>query len=157
MQSVLPLSPMFTPAFGMLSLLGLIEFARRRNPLTLIILVGFLGILPWLKSGVPKFIITALPVFILCFMKGFTMLWYRVGHGWVKQAANLTLVLLLLAPWMLGLRVTREGTAYGPGFELRSYDYPDTEGMQFDVTLGARGLPFPLLKDHVPCLDMALY
>lgn len=142
MYSVLPLSPMFTPAFGLLTLLGFIEFARRRNPLTLVILVGFLGILPWLKSGVPKFIITALPVFILCFMQGFTMLWNRVGQGWVKQAANLTLILLLLAPWILGLRVTREGTAYGPGFELRSYDYPDTEGMQFDVTLGA-GAAFP--------------
>lgn len=98
LNAALTLSPMFTPAFGLLTLLGFIIFVRRRDPLTLVILVGILGILPFAKSGVPKFIITSLPVFVLCFVQGLITLWSRVGQGQVKLAVNLTLFLLLLAP-----------------------------------------------------------
>ena len=142
LQTLLSLSPMFTPGFALLTLLGFIGYIRRRDPLTLVILAGFVGALPWLKSGVPKFLITSLPVLILCFTHGLIMLWNLVGKGRLRMAANLALALLLLAPWVIGIRVARGNTAWGPGFELRPYDYPETSGMQFNLTLGP-GAAYP--------------
>jgi len=150
LNAALTLSPMFTPAFGLLTLVGIIVFARRRDPLILVVLVGVLSILPFAKSGVPKFIITSLPVFVLCFVQGLITLWSRLGNGRVKLAVNLALFLLLLAPWVFGLRVAREGTAYGPGFEMRPYDYVDiTGGMQFSVRLNS-GAAFPTPEGQRP-------
>lgn len=150
LNAALTLSPMFTPAFGLLTMLGFIIFVRRRDPLTLVILVGVLGMLPFAKSGVPKFIITSLPVFVLCFVQGLITIWNGVGRGQGKLGINLTLFVLLLAPWILGLRVARGGTAYGPSFEIRSYDYIDTTGgMQFSVILNS-GAAFPTPEGQRP-------
>jgi hypothetical protein len=155
LNAALTLSPMFTPAFGLITMTGFVAFVRRRDPLILVILVGILSALPFAKSGVPKFIITSLPIFVLCFVQGIITLWGRIGQNWVKLTVNLMLFLLLLTPWMLGIRVVRGGTAYGPGFEIRPYDYVDFIGpMQFSVILDS-GAAFPTPEGQRPLYGYA--
>lgn len=149
LRTILTLTPMFTPAFGLISVVGIIELIRSRDPLLMVVLVRIIGIIPWLRSGVPKFIITSLPGFVLCFAIGFTALCDRINRRWLRLAVNLTLSLLLIGQWVIGIRVAREGTAWGPGFELRSYDYPEAEGTHLDLTLGP-GAAFPTFEGPRP-------
>ena len=37
----------------------------------LVVLISVLGVVPWLRSGVPKFIIIASPALVFCFVEGF--------------------------------------------------------------------------------------
>lgn len=124
----LTLSPLFTP-FGTLTMaLGFVDFLRRRDRLALIVLAGILTALPFARTAVPKFIITALPVLVLCFVRGMILLQSWGGHGRFKPAAYSALFLVLVVPWIIGLRVEYPGTAYGPGFEIRPYDREDFSG-----------------------------
>jgi hypothetical protein len=142
MRTGLTLTPLFTPVFAFLLLFGLIKLARERSPLLYVILAGVIGILPWLKSGVPKFMVTALPLFILAFVAGIDMIVDFANRGRNKIPVYALLLLGLLTPWMVGVRVSRGGIAWGPGFELRPYEFQDVSDMSFDVNLGA-GMAFP--------------
>jgi hypothetical protein len=91
MRSVLTLSPMFSPIFSLIILGGIIKLVRNRDRMGFIFLAGFLGIVPWLQSGVPKFIITILPVLIFTFAFGLESL--KITSG--KNAEETYLLLLL--------------------------------------------------------------
>jgi hypothetical protein len=60
------------------------------------------------------------------------------GYGRFKSPAYSALLLVLAAPWGFGLRVEYPGTSYGPGFEIRPYDYEDfAEGTQINLVFDA--------------------
>ncbi|MBI5953564.1 MAG: hypothetical protein HY865_18060 [Chloroflexi bacterium] len=142
MRTGLTLTPLFTPVFVLLILLGLIKLARERNPLVYVILAGFISILPWLRSGVPKFMITSVPLFILAFVAGIDVIADFANRGRNKVPVYALLFVGLLTPWLVGVRVARSGLAWGPGFEKKPYNYQDVSGTSFDITLGA-GMAFP--------------
>ncbi|PWH11793.1 MAG: hypothetical protein DDG60_16585 [Anaerolineae bacterium] len=141
LRSGLTLTPLFTPGLIGLALLGLTHLMRTRHPLLLPVMAGLLSALPWLKSGVPKFIITSLPPLVLLVGLG----------GWVlmqfAQRRNLNVILLMLSlvvlvsPWLVGVQLSRANAAWGPGFEMRRFDEPTAEsGVR--VVLGP-GAAFP--------------
>lgn len=141
LRSGLTLTPLLTPAFVGLALLGLAQLVRQRHPLLLPILAGLLSALPWLKSGVPKFIITALPPMVLLLALG---LWTAFTFAQQKRAQTAFLLLLaaaLLLPWGVGIRIRREASAWGPGFEARRFDEPSSES-GLSAAFGA-GAAFP--------------
>lgn len=142
MRTALTLTPLFTPIFALLIMLGLAKLIKEKSGLLGIIVAGLLSILPWLRSGVPKFIITALPVLILLFMVGLTMI---IEFAKDKNKKNIIYTLIcigLLLPWLVGIQIEREGTAWGPGFQLKSFDYKETEGTDIKPILGP-GMAFP--------------
>jgi len=142
MRLFLTLSPLLTPIFGLGLLIGVILWIKNRDHLGYIFLAGFLGILPWIRSGVPKFIITILPVLVTTFLFGMNAVLTYINNKRYKYVAFGVLVLVLLFSWFIGIQVNRYGTAWGPGFELKPYSYPEVDGMKFSVTLGP-GMAFP--------------
>ncbi len=142
LNTALQVSPLVTPAMGLLALLGLFGLIRQRDSLAWVVAAGLLSVLPWLYSGVPKNLLTAWPALTLCFVYGLEMLWRFTSQRRWQIFGSLALLVLLLVPWGIGVRVTRSGTAWGPGFELRTFDYKDVDGTDFELTIGA-GAAFP--------------
>ena len=62
LSMILCLSPLFTPAMVILSLIGFLVIVRKKDRVWIPIIVGLLGVLPWLRSGAPKNLITFIPV-----------------------------------------------------------------------------------------------
>jgi hypothetical protein len=154
LRTVLTLTPLFTPAFGLLVLLGLVKFARERSPLVPVILVGMISVLPWLRSGAPKFMITAVPLFVFAFVAGFDMLAGFAERNRKKAPVYISLLLVLIIPWVVGIRIKRGGTAWGPGFEIKPYDYRDVSGLSVGADFGA-GAAFPTPEGPRPLFGHA--
>ncbi|MCX7754170.1 MAG: hypothetical protein N2117_02840 [Anaerolineales bacterium] len=138
LRSGLTLTPLLTPAFVGLALLGFGQLARQRHPLLLPILAGLLSALPWLKSGVPKFIITSLPPMVFLMALGLWMAFTFARKKRAQTAFTLLLAAVLLLPWGIGIRLSREDSAWGPGFQARRFDEPSGEtGVSFQFGAGA--------------------
>lgn len=141
LHTALTLTPLLTPALLLFALLGILRLLRERSPLLWVVLFGFLGILPWVRSGVPKFIITVLPALSLCFVVGFQAFWH-----WQQKRSSLPLklgvIFLFLFPWVVGVSVSRPDMAWGPDFELRAFDYDDVAETQISLVFKA-GMAFP--------------
>jgi hypothetical protein len=142
LQILLTLSPMLSPGFILFLLIGLLKVVRDRNPIGWVVLISVIGILPWLITGVPKFIITIFPALVFCFVEGFGCALDFLGSRRSRAIAYSLIFILLIGPWLIGIRVIREGTAWGPGFEIKPYDYSDVQGTKFDGSLGP-GAAFP--------------
>lgn len=117
-ETALSLSPFITPAFLLLLAAGLITSYDGRLRTLALLAAGLLGAAPFLLTGVPKFIAPALVPLMLCAARGFRALWMRFP----LRAARVLLFALLLGPWLIGVRATRPGSAWGPGFQLRPFD-----------------------------------
>ncbi len=141
LRAGLTLSPLLSPIFILSALAGSIKLVLNPGKLTFVVLAGFLSILPWIKSGVPKFIITFLPALIFVFVFGLIVVLDYVQQKRYKVVAYALLLIGLALPWLVGIRVD-QGTSWGPGFELKPFTYKDTSGMQFHIVL-APGLAFP--------------
>ncbi|MEP7289056.1 MAG: hypothetical protein ABI947_25150 [Chloroflexota bacterium] len=115
---------LFTPAFVILSVVGFVWLAYHREKLVLITVVGLILVLPFIRSGVPKDILPAVPGLVACAVMGFIVLCYRLSSQRLKLAARIIIVALLLFPWLIGIRMTYNDTAYGPGFQMQAYDRP---------------------------------
>lgn len=142
MRTVLTLTPLFTPIFTLVSIAGLVKLIKEKSGLLSIVVAGLLSILPWLRSGVPKFIITALPVLILLFMAGLTMIIDFTKDKSKKRLVYILISIGLLLPWLVGVQIERGGTPWGPGFELKLFDYEETEGTHIKPVFGP-GMAFP--------------
>lgn len=130
------LQSLVTPAFLILGGIGFAVLCRRRDPLAVVVMAGMAGVIPWMFAGVPKLIMTAVPGMVLCVALGSLTVWYGLRQVRLKLVARLIVGLLLLGPWIIGIRVSREGSAWGPGFEIRPYDRNESEGVQVALTLG---------------------
>ncbi len=153
LQVIASLQPLVTPGFALFFVVGLVALIRRHSPLLGIVLVGLAVVFPLVDRGVPKILLPALPGVVACCVLGFALLWQRFSQPFARLAVVVTLV----APWLIGVRTTSEGVGWGPGFELRPYDFAEIEGARFPIALGVGAL-FPssegprALFGHAPVL-----
>ncbi len=139
---ILGLSPLFTPAMVLLSIAGFFITVRNKDKVWIPVIIGFLGILPWLRSGAPKNLITFIPELAFCFSVGLVAIWGIVKPAWMKNSLRVAMLAALLLPWVIGVRIVWGDTAWGPGFELKPFDRPFAEENQFGVALSS-GSAFP--------------
>jgi hypothetical protein len=142
MRTGLTLSPLLSPVLILFVLAGLIKLILNRSKFIFVILAGFLGILPWVRTGVPKFIITFLPILVFTLVLGFVVVLDFIKQKRYRVIIYAFLIIGLVFPWLIGIHVDREGTAWGPGFELKPYTYTDISDMNFQVAFSS-GMAFP--------------
>ncbi|HKZ01124.1 MAG TPA: hypothetical protein VJ180_02735, partial [Pyrinomonadaceae bacterium] len=118
---------LFTPVLLILTISGFISLVRRKFTLAIIVAVGVCSASPMLLSGVPKWIITGLPAIVLCAVVGLREL---RSVKLLERTITVTFSVLLIAPWVIGVKVYSNGTSWGPGFETASYtDVSSTKGL----------------------------
>jgi hypothetical protein len=128
---------LFTPAFVVLWVAGLLLLVRHRHPLAIITLLSILPVAKLSLYGTPKWIITTTPTFLACALAGGSVFWYK---PWRRYA----LLVLTVTPWLLGIQMTYAGTAWGPGFELQPYARIPQKTSWPSVTFGpGMALPTP--------------
>ncbi|MBN1283774.1 MAG: hypothetical protein JXB47_00085 [Anaerolineae bacterium] len=143
-RTLTTLLSLFTPAFAIFFMVGLVVMLRRRDARLWLLVVGLAGVAPYLTSGVPKFLITAIPAVLLCAVEGFVTVWYRLAPARWELIARVAAAVVVIVPWFLGVLVTQEGSAWGPGFEIRPYDRDEVEGTDIGLTIGSgAALPSP--------------
>ena len=142
MQLALTLSPLLTPVFGILLLVGLFLLIKRKDSKIFLVIASFLAVSFYIQSGVPKFLIALLPSLVLMFVVGLDGLYNWSAPEWVKSGAYVMMVILLLIPWFVGVEAQVGDSSWGPGFEIKAYDRPYQEGMSLQPVLGP-GLAFP--------------
>ena len=120
--SIARIQPLFTPAFLLLCGTGLYWLLRCRHPLGIVVLIAIIPVAKLMLFGVPKWFLTAIPAMLACAMAGLTLVWAR------SAAWRYALLGLLLLPWVIGIRLTLGGGAWGPGFESRPFDGISMDG-----------------------------
>jgi hypothetical protein len=118
MYSVVGLQSLITPAAVVAAILGIWISLKKRLDLLLIILVGFISIVPVLKSGEVKQLLTFVPAFMLCSLQGFSSI-MSLSQNRLLKVMMVFMIILVLLPWFIGLKVYSPDTLWGPGFELR--------------------------------------
>ena len=114
---------LLTPAAILLIVLGLVFLARTQRRTALFVCAGTIPAIPYLTFW-PKELIWFFPILVLCVLAGYVAIvkWrMRSRLGWLIQTG---LIVLLLIPWVVGIRATAGDAAWGPGFELQPYDRP---------------------------------
>lgn len=139
----LSVSSELTPAFMLFASLGFILLVQKRDPSWMVVLMGLLICLPWLKSGGTKYLIVSLPGLIYCYVVGLTFIWEYISRNRLRKVQYLAVVLLIVLPWIIGVRTTREGSAWGPAFELRPYSDNLAADPKVEFVFGS-GTAFPV-------------
>jgi hypothetical protein len=142
-ETIGSLQPLVTPAFGIFALVGLLTLLRRRDPLLIVFAVGLIVILPWASRGVPKFILPGIPGLVACAVLGFSVLWTHFKPERWQTIVRVLIFIVLLGPWLLGIQVEFDDSAFGPGFETRAYDRPESNGTKISLALLGPGTLFP--------------
>jgi hypothetical protein len=106
---------LFTPALAVLSVAGLYLLLRRKHPLAFVTLVSIVPVARLLLYGVPKWMITLTPTLIACALVALSVFWRRPWQRYM-------ILTLTILPWLIGVRMTYSGAAWGPGFEVQKYD-----------------------------------
>lgn len=138
---------LFTPAFTLLSAVGYYILLRRKHPLAIIAPLAILPVAKFALYGVPKWFITATPSLVACAVVGFCLFWKRPAQRYAMLG-------LLLLPWLIGLRWSYGGIAWGPGFELQPYDHIARNTSFFSPTVGA-GMAIPTPEGPRPLFGHA--
>lgn len=135
--AVTRIQPLFTPALLLCIGAGIIRLVRSRDPLCIILIASLVPVIPVLPQGVPKWIIIAVPALITVGLIGFDFLWKVNRPGMPRAVAQTVLLTVLLTPWLIGVRVTYDDTAWGPAFEIREYDRSSDERFSAYLYWGA--------------------
>ena len=116
----------FTPVLFIISLFGIFNIFRRDKRLFLIVIIMFLMALTRTQFGGLKAYIWCFPAITVCVVSGthfildFIQVKYRLKS--LRIVSIVSLILVGLIPWLIGVRVFSAETSWGPGFELRSPD-----------------------------------
>jgi MFS family permease len=110
-----------TPAFILFFLGGIWQLIKRRDNLIIIGMSGFVPLIPYISSGNPKVMLFAFPSFVLCLILGAHLFWNITAGRRGRILARIGIVLIILGPWLFGLKVYSDSTLWGPGFGLRSF------------------------------------
>jgi hypothetical protein len=121
-----------TPAFVLFAVLGFMILVYRRDRVWMVVAVGLLGILPWLRTGGLKYLIVSLPGLVYCYVVGFTSLLDHLNQNRFRLYQYLAIIFLIGIPWVVGVHITRAGSAWGPAFELRP---PDADANPADLQM----------------------
>ncbi len=138
---------LFTPAFTLLSAAGYLLLLRRKHPLAIIVPMAILPVVKLVLYGVPKWFITATPSLVACAVVGLCFFWQR-------PAQRYALLGLLVLPWLIGIRWSYGGIAWGPGFELQPYDRIARSTSFFSPTVGP-GMAVPTPEGPRPLFGHA--
>ena len=117
-SAVASILSLLTPGFALLTAAGLWSLARRALRQAIVVALGVLLVLPWLATGVPKYLLVALPGLATAFVLGFSRAWAAPR---VRTPARVAIVLCLALPWLIGLRMAVGHSSWGPGFEVRPF------------------------------------
>ena len=142
-ETIGSLQPLVTPAFAIFALVGLVTLIRRRDPLLIVFAVGLIVILPWASRGVPKFILPGIPGLVACAVLGFSVLWTHFKPERWQTIVRVLIFIVLLGPWLIGVQVEFDNSAFGPGFETRAYDRPEPGGTKISLAIFGPGTLFP--------------
>jgi hypothetical protein len=112
---------LFTPAFLLLGIVGFRQLVLTRSRLAFIVAIGMVPVLPYLLSREPKMVMPAVPVMVLCVVEGFDMIWFPRRLRQSAAIRRLIIGLLLVGPWLVGIRANSPDTAWGPGFDVKTY------------------------------------
>lgn len=113
---------LFTPAFLLFLLIGFISLLLKQKRLAVLVVVSFVPVMPFLLSREPKMLLPALPAMFLCVATGFKAVWLTERFIKVRSLLRVAVCLLLIAPWLISLRVETADTTWGPGFDVYVYD-----------------------------------
>ena len=125
--------PFFTPAFLLLLLVGFCSALMKSRALLVKAMIGLLPLLPMIYNGAPKLLLAAFPGLALLVAVGIEKLWFSMRSGPRLQLARVALPLLVLAPWLIGIRIFSPDTQWGPGFEVRT---ASVESQSIDAVAG---------------------
>lgn len=128
--------PVFTPAAVVLGTAGFISLIRLQPRLGIVAAVGILPVLPMMLGGVPKMIIPAVPGIMLCVVKGLEIIFFSTLRFRAAMVLKWATALILLGPWIFGIRVYSSDTSWGPGFEVAS---PATSSKAKNATAIVKG------------------
>jgi hypothetical protein len=129
-----------TPALVFFGLIGCIVLLRHKDPLLFLIGLGLLLVARFLPFGVPKWILVAVPVLMVCALVGFSRLWVSVTNRSKRYALRIAMILLVLAPWLVGLQSSYGDSGYGPSFEVQPFDRPLLTKRTLRLSLGSGAL-----------------
>ena len=113
-----------TPALLLCACIGFALLVRRRHSLAIVFAVGLVLVAPVVKFGDPKFMLVAIPGLMACTLIGFSELWTLSQRSDGAYALRAALLILLAAPWLFGVQTLFGDSAYGPGFNIQSFDRP---------------------------------
>jgi hypothetical protein len=142
LSMLLALSPLFTPGMVIAAVVGFGLLIYRKDRMWIVVAAGLLGVLPFIRSGSPKNLITFIPELALCFSVGISAIWNFGRSTWKNAAARTVILTVIFVPWVIGVRAVWGDTAWGPAFELKPYDRPENEANQFYPVIGT-GSAFP--------------
>lgn len=114
---------MATPGFMLLLVLGAVRLLRDGEYRLVIIGSMMMFFSLYMNSGLlyVKYSLLALPFLMMVVYRGYMVL------SSVKKPLFMSIfVLLLVVPWIVGLRVDAAGTSWGPGFEVNQCQNADT-------------------------------
>jgi hypothetical protein len=128
--AVTRIQPLLTPALGIVCLIGFVVLLKQRSHIAIVLMVSFLLLGRLTLYGVPKWMITGVPALMAVAVVGISVLWQT-------RRRRYALIALAVVPWLIGVRVTYRGTAWGPGFEIQGYDGLPEATTWPRVTIGA--------------------
>jgi hypothetical protein len=105
-----------TPSFIMLFVIGSYFVFKQKN--YKISLIYLINLIPFLLVGMfpcYKFYIMTTPFLFLILCIGFN----EVSSRWFAQ---FSIILLIITPWIFGLKLNIKNNVYGPGFEIANWD-----------------------------------
>jgi hypothetical protein len=139
---LLALSPLFTPGMVIASIIGFILLVRRKDKMWIVVAIGLIGVLPFFRIGSPKNLITFIPELAFCLTIGFGAIWNFCKFSWKNYAFRVAILAIIFIPWIIGVRAVWGDTAWGPAFELKPFDRPESDKTEFYLVTGT-GSAFP--------------
>jgi len=120
LKSMLYLQSLASPAFVLFAAVGWASLAARRRPLAVLAFVSVVLVAGWIPQGIPKYLLPAAPAAVACTATGLLVLWdLGSNRRAFSPALRAAFVALMLAPWIVGIRVDAPDVSWGPGFETR--------------------------------------
>lgn len=125
------IQPLLSPFTIMTFVIGLVVLIHRRHSLLLVLMVSLLLVSPWIGTGIPKTMLSAVPALVAVCIIGIQSV-YALPTVFMRRISLSVGFILILLPWVVGVRLQLGEGAWGPGFELQDYDYIEsTPSFQF--------------------------
>ncbi len=136
------IQPLLTPFVIATLLIGLVALILRHDSLLIIVGVSLLLVSPWLGTGVPKALLVAFPALIATCIAGVQFI-ASLPNPTLRRLSLGVGVILILLPWLVGVRLQLGDNAWGPGFDLQPYDRIESPVQSFEIVFFQPGTAVP--------------